>query len=64
MDCKKALHANMMTELTPIRTRAEELMAKPVYVDELLADGARRARVVARETIDTVRARMGLDAAQ
>jgi tryptophanyl-tRNA synthetase len=64
MDCKKALHANMMTELTPIRTRAEELMAKPAHVDELLADGARRARVVARETIDTVRARMGLDAAQ
>ncbi|MBK7905189.1 MAG: tryptophan--tRNA ligase [Gemmatimonadetes bacterium] len=64
MDCKKALHANMMTELTPIRTRAEELMAKPAHVDELLADGARRARVVARGTIDTVRARMGLDAAQ
>ena len=64
MDCKKVLHANMMDELTPIRTRAAELLAKPAHVDELLADGARRARVVARETIDTVRARMGLDAAQ
>ena len=33
-------------------------------VDALLHDGARRARLVARETMDTVRARMGLDASQ
>ena len=64
MDCKKSLHSHMMTELTPIRTRAAELMAKPDEVDALLADGGRRARVVARQTIDTVRERMGLDAAQ
>ncbi len=62
MDCKKALHTHMMDELTPIRTRAAELHARPKDVDELLHEGARRARLVARETMDTVRARMGLDA--
>ena len=64
MDCKKSLHTHMMAELTPIRTRAAELTAKPAEVDALLAEGGRRARAVARETIDTVRAKMGLDAAQ
>ncbi len=64
MDCKKALHATMMDELTPIRTRAAELQAKPAEVDALLADGGRRARAVARETLDTVRRKMGLDAAE
>ena len=64
MDCKKALHTHMMDELTPIRARAAELHARPNDVDELLHDGARRARLVARETMDTVRARMGLDASQ
>ena len=64
MDCKKSLHAHMMEELTPIRTRAAELQARPQEVDELLADGARRARTVARQTMDTVRKRMGLSAAE
>ena len=64
MDCKKSLHAHMMAELTPIRARAAELTARPGLVDEMLAAGAARARLEARETMDTVRARMGLDAAQ
>jgi len=64
MDCKKVLHGHMMEELAPIRARAAELTARPVEVDELLREGGRRARDVARGTISTVRARMGLDAAQ
>lgn len=64
MDCKKSLHGHMMAELTPIRTRAAELTAKPALVDEMLAKGAAAASAVARGTMDTVRARMGLDAAQ
>ena len=64
IECKKVLHTNMVTELTPIRLRAEELTAKPKEVDDLLADGGRRARAVANETMRVVRARMGLDAAE
>jgi tryptophanyl-tRNA synthetase len=62
IDCKKVLHANMAAELTPIRTRAEALKADPARVDALLAEGGRKARVVAQETIHTVKDRMGLDA--
>lgn len=64
MDCKKSLHGQMMAELTPIRTRAAELTAQPALVDEMLAAGAATARAVAGGTMDTVRERMGLDAAQ
>ncbi len=52
----------MVAELTPIRTRAEALQSDPARVDALLADGAARARVVARETMATVKDKMGLDA--
>lgn len=62
IDCKKVLHANMVAELTPIRTRAEALQADPSRVDALLAEGGRKARAVARETIRTVKDKMGLDA--
>lgn len=62
IDCKKVLHANMVTELTPIRTRAEALQANPKQVDALLAEGGRKARAVAQETIRTVKDKMGLDA--
>ena len=40
IDCKKALHASMLEELTPIQARAAELAAEPARVDALLADGA------------------------
>lgn len=62
IDCKKVLHANMVAELTPIRTRAEALKANPASVDALLAEGGRKARAVAQETIRTVKDKMGLDA--
>lgn len=62
IDCKKVLHANMVAELTPIRTRAEALQANPKQVDALLAEGGRKARAVAQETIRTVKDKMGLDA--
>lgn len=62
IDCKKVLHANMVAELTPIRARAEALQANPQQVDALLAEGGRKARTVAQETIRTVKDKMGLDA--
>jgi len=62
IDCKKALHASMTAELAPIQARAADLAARPTAVDDLLADGGQRARVVARETMAVVRDRMGLDA--
>jgi tryptophanyl-tRNA synthetase len=59
LDCKRVLADNMNAALTPIRERAAELKARPGEVTALLADGAARARAIARETMAEVRDRMG-----
>ncbi|MBI2869959.1 MAG: tryptophan--tRNA ligase [Chloroflexi bacterium] len=60
VDCKKHLSEEINKALRPFRERRAELAAKPKYVREVLGDGARRARVIARETIEEVKQRMGL----
>lgn len=59
IDCKKVLAESMEQELVPIRRRAAELAAKPEVVHDALSDGAKKCRVLARDTIDQVRQRMG-----
>jgi len=60
IECKKVLFESMEQELVPIRTRAEALRAQPEQVDDALADGTRRCRTIAQETVAEVKARMGL----
>jgi tryptophanyl-tRNA synthetase len=55
VDCKKRLAANLNKSLEPFRTRRAELDAKPAYVKEVLADGAKRARTIAEQTMIEVR---------
>ncbi|HZG41728.1 MAG TPA: tryptophan--tRNA ligase [Longimicrobium sp.] len=44
----------------PMRQRREEILARPGYVDEVLAKGARRAREVARPVVERVWKAVGL----
>jgi len=60
VDCKKILIGNLETRLTPLRERRAELERHIERVDEILDDGARRARIAAAETMETVRTAMGL----
>jgi tryptophanyl-tRNA synthetase len=64
VDCKKVVFENFERELVPLRTRRAELQANPKLVDEALATGADKARVLARETMREVRDAMGLGAGQ
>ncbi|HTO72252.1 MAG TPA: tryptophan--tRNA ligase, partial [Gemmatimonadales bacterium] len=59
LDCKKVLAENMSNRLAPVRARAEELRSEPRLVDDTLAEGAERARKVARGTMAEVKGRMG-----
>jgi tryptophanyl-tRNA synthetase len=59
LDCKRVLADHMETHLGPIRARAAALRAAPGQVEDILADGARRARGLARRTIAEVEDRMG-----
>ncbi len=62
VDCKKMLARNLATYFEPFRERRAELARDPNYVWDVLADGARRARVVAEQTMTRVRQAVGLPA--
>lgn len=55
VDCKKRLAANLNTHLEPFRTKRAELAARPKDVQDVLADGGKRARAIAQKTMEEVR---------
>ena len=57
---KKDLAELVVATFAPIRERTEKILADEAALDRLLADGAARAHVVARQTMANVRDRMGL----
>ncbi|MDT8369387.1 MAG: tryptophan--tRNA ligase [Longimicrobiales bacterium] len=61
VECKGILAESIAETFAPMRARAAELDADPGEVRAILDAGARRARVIARETLDAVRREMGLD---
>lgn len=58
--CKRELAARLNAALEPIRARRAELEARIERVDEVLAEGGRHARDVARRTMEEVRAAVKL----
>jgi tryptophanyl-tRNA synthetase len=59
---KQALFEVLEREIGPARARYEALMADTAQLDRVLAEGASRARGVARQVIARVRKRVGLPA--
>ncbi len=62
VDCKSQLAASVNDYFAPIRARRAELAADPEAVDQMLIDGARRARVIAAEALADVKDAIGLPA--
>ena len=60
VDCKKLLAKNLNEYLAPFRERRAELARNPDDVWDVLHDGARRARVLADETLNDVKEAVGL----
>ena len=60
VEVKDRLARAINAKLDPVRARRAELLARPGRVREILLDGSRRARAVARETMERVRAAVGL----
>jgi tryptophanyl-tRNA synthetase len=58
VDCKKVLFENFDRELVPLRKKREELSHDKVKI--ALAEGARKARAVAEQTMRQVRSVMGV----
>ncbi len=55
VDCKKLLAKNLNAHLEPFRAKRAELAKKPGYVQDVLDDGANRARLIAEKTMAEVR---------
>ena len=60
VECKTIVAREIARALEPFRQRRAELAARPDYIKEVLADGARRAQAIARETLREAKERMGL----
>ena len=60
VDCKGQLAEGVNRYLEPFRERRREYGARPGYVREVLAEGAKKAGVIAQETITEVSEKMGL----
>lgn len=60
VDCKMMAAREIAKALEPFRQRRAEFAARPDYVKEILEDGAKRARVIARQTLNEAKQRMGL----
>jgi len=60
VDCKKILAQSIGLTLEPFREKRAAMAAKPNYVAEVLAEGARRAEAIARETMEEVKEKMKL----
>lgn len=60
VDCKKILAQAVNADLEPFRERRAEIADREGYIEELFAEGARRARIIARETMLEVKEKMHL----
>jgi len=60
VDCKKRFAANLNKHLEPFRAKRAEIGQNPRQVWDTLHDGARRARVIAQQTMTEVRQAIGL----
>jgi tryptophanyl-tRNA synthetase len=61
VEVKQKLVAALNRFLDPIRERRAELERQPGYIEDVLADGSRKARHEARETLGMARDAMGLN---
>jgi tryptophanyl-tRNA synthetase len=59
-EVKQVLYERIEADVAPMRERYDELIAKPQVIEEILQDGARKARATAAPLIATLRNAIGL----
>lgn len=58
--CKKLLLDSMVAHFAPVREKAERLYNQPKLLDEILHEGANKAKGVALDTMEKVKEKLGL----
>jgi tryptophanyl-tRNA synthetase len=61
VECKSIVSGEIAKALEPFREKRAELAARPDYIQDVLNEGARRARTIAREVLREAKQKMGLD---
>ena len=61
LECKQPVIDSVLAELKPIQERAARLTEDPTLVRNVIAEGCRKARDVAEESLKDVRRSMGLE---
>jgi hypothetical protein len=72
MGCCKKLHVSIyryklvvaeviQEKLAPLRQRVQEYMSEPQYIEQVLHKGAEKASVIAHQTWQDVKTRIGLE---
>jgi tryptophanyl-tRNA synthetase len=61
LDCKQPVIDSVISELAPMRERAQKYLDDPSLVRNIVADGCEKTRRMAQETMREVREAMGLD---
>ena len=59
-DFKKQLADLLILKLEPFRRKKKELLAREIYVKEVLDQGRKKAKIIAQSTMRDVREKMGL----
>ena len=60
VDLKDPIAEAIYKELKPFQEKRDKIAADTKYVDQVIKDGATRARKIARETVNEVKEKMGL----
>ncbi len=61
VEIKDAVAEAIYDEVKPIQERRKELEANPKYIEDVVEDGAEKARQIASKTVKDVKEKMGLD---
>ncbi len=61
LDCKQPVIDAIIEEQRPLRERAADYESNPDLIHAIIEEGSERARDAARDTLDEVRAAMGVD---
>jgi tryptophanyl-tRNA synthetase len=62
VECKQELSDRLIEHFAPIRDKQAALGARPEAIEEVLAEGRRKASAIAQATMEEVRARIGVRA--
>jgi tryptophanyl-tRNA synthetase len=60
-EAKEKLFDLINSELSPIRSKYEELSQNKEYINDLLSDGSKKARIIAKEKILKIREKIGIN---